>query len=185
MSVRSDIEASLTDSQRAVLHELRHVGEVAPPRYLRRTGLALSTVRRALLALEDRGLVVRYFNPWGPQTPWWWQPALPVPNWYEPVEVKPGSVWDWGRTEDRLWVSAKRGVNEFGCPRVAVMSGEHNQVDTVLPAHYFATVLHERRRGPVTEWSAQFSCPLHGECSDEMVRTDKTCALCGSLLNRH
>jgi len=33
-------------------------------------------------------------------------------------------------------------------------------------------------------WASRFVCPEHGRCRVEMVRTDKCCSLCGSLLLR-
>jgi hypothetical protein len=33
-------------------------------------------------------------------------------------------------------------------------------------------------------WASRFVCPQHGRCRVEMVRTDKCCSLCGSLLLR-
>ena len=50
-----------------------------------------------------------------------------------------------------------------------------------VPAHLLAREFFlDDSAGTVTAWSAQFSCPLHGECTEEMVSTAKTCAIPGS-----
>jgi hypothetical protein len=173
-----------TPEELAVLAGVRAEGQ-APVSYLRRsTGLDSRKIKRVLEGLEERGDVLRVFNAFGPQIPWWWRLAAPVGTDFAEPTIERGQIWDWGEPSNRLWVEVKAGRNQFGLPRVMVVAGENNQCDTVLPAHYFAKALHLRQRGVVSEWSSHFHCPIHGECSDEMVKTDKTCALCGSGLNR-
>ena len=176
----------LSTQQQAVLEALRSGSEgSAPASYLRSsTGLKPAAINRIFLELEARGLVQRYFNAHGPQTPWWWQVAAQAPKNYVPPKITPGEIWDWGRREDKTWLEVKTGTNEFGMIRVMVIAGEHNQVDTVIPPHYFGRQLHLRYRGEISEWSSHFLCPVHGLCTIEMVRTDKTCALCRTGLNR-
>lgn len=78
-------------------------------------------------------------------------------------------------------------VNEYGCAVGYLKAGEHNARKAWVPLHLLSKYpwWSHRKRGVVTTWSAQFSCSIHGECSEDMVRTDKCCALCGTLLNRH
>jgi hypothetical protein len=183
MPARRHTDIQLNDAQLAALGALRDCGEgVAPVGYLRSSGLSTRDIRRALEDLEQRGLVRRYYNAHGPQTPWWWLLTSAAPAGFSAPELSKGQIWDW---DDRVWLEVKGGHNEFGLPRVMVKAGEHNQVDTVLPAHYFHTVLRERVRGPVTAYSASFSCAIHGECTEDMVTTKKTCRICGLMLRRH
>ncbi len=176
---------ALTGRQQAVLAALQSV-DMAPARDLR--GEAAVTSRDATSALEELerfGLAVRVFNAFGPQTPWWWRavkaPRSPGP----PASITPGSVWDWGEpSHSRTWLEVLEAPGEHGTVRVHVKAGEHNAVACFLPAWMFDAFIWPRSRGTVTAWSAGFHCPVHGECTEEMVRTDKRCALCGSLLNR-
>lgn len=153
------------------------------------SGIGRSTVRSTLVRLEEMGLVEREPNAHGPETPWWYV-RLPQPaDDFRPdmkLIVK-DAIFDRGRTEDRTWIGLTGKLNEHGCAEAWLHAGTHNPRKTWVPLHLLQNfgwyVL--RRRGVVTAWSAQFSCETHGECTVEMVRTDKTCALCGSLLNRH
>lgn len=176
----------LTDEHEAVLAELRRHGS-APPRYLRAPGRDSARARRLLGDLERHGRVLRVFNAWGPQTPWWWQPAQPTPPaGYALPDIQAGQIWDWGNPDRRVWLQVLAAPDEHALVKVSVRAGEHNHVTVPLAAHYFAPGggLWLRRRGDVTAFSAQFHCPVHGECTQDMVRTDKTCALCRSGLNR-
>jgi hypothetical protein len=175
---------ALSADESAIIKALCAEGQ-APATYLRAgTGFSTQKITRALHELEKRGEVTRVFNAFGLQTPWWWQRPVRGRADFIVPEIERGQIWDWGAPSRRLWVEVKSGYNEFGLPRVMVKAGENQQMDTVLPLHYFGTVLSLRGRGEVSPWSAGFVCRVHGECTDEMVRTDKTCALCGLLLNR-
>lgn len=152
-------------------------------------GFTPTTARRILDRLEERGLVEREPNPHGPETPWWFMRLPAAPDGFEPAEglVFKNAIYDRGRTEDRTWILLTGEINEHGCAVAWLHAGTHNARKMWVPLHLLQKfpwyVL--RRRGGVTAWSAQFSCPTHGECTVEMVRTSKTCALCGALLNRH
>ena len=179
-------QIELTDEEHSLICALRAEGQ-APASHLRSEEMTTRRAGRLLEALEERGAVTRVYNGHGRQErPWWWQVAYPKPADYTAPELRKGNIYDWGRPENRVWVELFAGRNQHGLPHVAVKAGENNAVHTVLPAHYFALPIFARRiRGTVTAFSARFSCPTHGECTEDMVRTDKCCSLCGTLLNRH
>lgn len=189
------VQPNLTAAQKRVYKRLLALRDIAPAKDLRgATRLSTPAIVAVLRVLEQYGLVVRYFNAHGPQEPWWWR-AVRIPpeddaskRLYtrsgELVLPEKGQIYDYGRREDRVWLEVKGPPNQYGAVPVSVRAGEHNHVSCYLPLHFFHTVCYLRRRGEVTPWSAGFHCPVHGECTEDMVKTDKTCTLCGSMLNR-
>jgi hypothetical protein len=176
--------ASLTERQKKILEVLHEEG-MGPVTYLKSTGLTPAIIRKELQKLEEMGKITKVYNPDGPQTPWWYQKARKEPENYEIPELTKGQIWDWGEPSERLWVEVLDGTNEYGMVKVGIRAGEHNTERTVLPRYYFARILYPRRQSEITDYSSQFSCPCHGTCNDAMIRTDKRCALCMTLLIRH
>jgi hypothetical protein len=174
----------LTDRQRQVLAALSRT-DMASAKDL---GVSTSAaVSRDLQALEARGYAQRVYNAHGPQIPWWWRTVPPVPDDFQEPVIEPGQIWDESKVGGGsvVFLDVKAGRNKHGLVRVCVKAGEHSQLDTVLPAHVLDADWRLRtRRREVTAWSAQFSCRVHGECTVDMVRTDKCCAICGQILDR-
>ena len=143
-----------------------------------------------LFRLEEMGLVGRYANAHGPQEPWWWQrlPKPPAEPGSTPLTAK-GTIYDGYDPNGRpaVWFECDGTVNEWGCAGGYIKAGSHNTFRTWIPLH----LLNRPRwwylrhtRSEVTAWSAGFHCPIHGTCTDAMIKTDKTCALCGQMLLR-
>lgn len=178
----------LSDSEQKVLEVIPRGGASLRELY-RRAGVARTTAAKALEKLEQKGLVERSPNPWGPETPWWFEKLPPAPA--ETPEEKPlivkDAIYDRGPTSDKTWLLLNGKLNEFGCAEGLLHVGEHRPRRTWVPLHLLNNYpwYTLRRRGEVTVWSSQFSCAVHGECTEEMVTTAKTCALCGTLLTRH
>jgi hypothetical protein len=153
-------------------------------------GLSSQAMIRLLQGLERKGYVERYPNGHGPDQPWWWTRLPELPERFEPkVEIVRGKIFDRYEPNGRpvVYIELMGDVNEHGCARAILKAGDNNSRETWVPPHLLECFgyWHARRHQEVTPWSAQFSCPIHGECSDVMVTTAKTCALCGSILNRH
>lgn len=188
MSNASDPLTQLNEAQRAVLAALREEGS-APASYLRPAGLRPAAVRKALEELEALGVIERISNAYGAETPYWWQPLPHRPEGFtipadEPIAV--GQFYD-RKGEDQVWFEVTADPDENEMVRVALCAGPHRR-SIHVPAW---TVVGPRslwwRRVAarnITAFSSQFACPVHGECSEEMVRTDKTCALCRTGLIR-
>lgn len=178
-----DPSQGLSAGQESILALLRE-GGANEWRGLRDCGLRPAQIRDALDDLEARGLVTRMFNGNGPNEPWYFQVAWRRPEGFEEPVIEKGQVWDWA---EKVWLEVKAGRNAYGLPRVMVKAGLNNQHDTALPLHYFGKIVHLREaegKGTYTEFSKGFLCPVHGVATEEMVRTDKCCAKCGTLLIR-
>jgi hypothetical protein len=182
------LASALSEQEQKLLQAIPRGGMDA--RGLRVPDLKPQQKSRLLAGLERKGLVERYPNGHGPEQPWWWT-RLPLPEegFESTVEIVRGKIFDRSESNGRpvVYIELMGDVNEFGCARAILKAGDNNSRETWVPPHLLERYgyWYARRRGEVTAWSAQFSCPIHGECSDDMVRTDKTCAMCGSLLNRH
>lgn len=131
------------------------------------------------------------------------QPAVPAraPIWWEPLPVAPEGWTDPGLQKgDRFessrdssgqgWIEiASTRVDEDGLVIVSRTDAADVRVRIALPAHVITDERHywpmrEAALGEVTEYSRRFACPVHGECTEAMVRTDKCCAVCGTGLIR-
>jgi hypothetical protein len=172
----------ISEFEAEVLDALKGLGE-APVSYMRRLGSSRK-LTSTMIELENKGLVQRIFNAYGPQTPWWWRrlPQTP-PEHPEIPDPCRGEIFD-VVYEEQVYLEVMGRRNEYGLFNVSVRAGEHNSVTIWVPKWFLAAGCEKRRRGTVTAWSAQFFCPVHGECSEEMVTTKKTCSICGSMLNR-
>ena len=177
----------LTENERAVLDHIRGYGSEACDIIVE--GLATRSRAAALSHLEKRGLVEREPNPWGPETPWWWCRLPAAPDGFTPgFDIEKGMIFDRYEPNNRprTFIELTGKINEFGCAEAYLRAGEHGQRTTWVPRHLLEDFLYWTLRGPrnVTAWSSKFSCPIHGECSEEMVTTKKTCSLCDTGLIR-
>jgi hypothetical protein len=182
-AVQAVTRGAVSETQEKILDIIKDEG-MAPVSYMKSTGLKPAALRKELEKLEAMGKVVRVFNAHGEQTPWWYQKARKAPAEFEMPELSKGQIWDWGDPQQRLWLEVLGGTNEYGLIRVSVKAGTHNSETIFLPPHYFDRILYPRRQGEVTGFSAGFACDCHGVCTDNMVKTDKCCALCMTPLNR-
>jgi hypothetical protein len=177
----------LDEREQAVLAAIPNGG--GDTRMIHVSDLKPQAKSRVLAGLEAKGLVERYPNGWGPETPWWWTrlPEAPVDFTFA-GEVNKGDIYDRSDSNGSVvYIELMGDLNEHGCARAILKAGENNSRQTWIPLHLLNTYPYysKRRRGEVTTWSAQFSCPIHGECSIDMVTTKKTCALCGEMLIRY
>lgn len=177
----------LTENEQKILDAIPAGGDTVSV-IARGAGLTRQATTRLLGLLEKKGRVERTPNPWGPETPAWWAklPAAPAED-FTPPELVKDAIYDRGRVEDRIWILLTGKQNEYGCAEVWLHSGEHQPRKTWVPLHLIGLFpwYTLRLRGEVTTWSDQFSCPVHGSCTAEMVSTAKTCTLCGEMLIRH
>lgn len=158
--------------------------------YFRVPGLTSRQLRATLEKLEQKGVVEREPNGYGPETPWWWirlplPPETPTKDAPTSEQVVRGAIYDRVNT-DMVWLELTGEINEHGCAVARLKAGENNTRTGWVPLHLLCWPKWGKRssRGEVTDYSAQFSCPVHGECTDGMVTTKKTCALCGTGLIR-
>lgn len=178
---------ALTENEQKILDAIP-AGGYSVSVIARGAGVTRSAATKTLKQLEEKGRVERTPNPWGPETPAWWTklPAAPAEGFEAPT-VEKDAIYDRGRVEDRIWILLTGKTNEHGCAEAWLHSGEHNPRLTWVPLHLIGRYpwYMRRRRGEKTAWSVQFSCPVHGECTDDMVSTAKTCTFCGEMLVRH
>jgi hypothetical protein len=178
----------LSDEEKAVLLAIPRGGSEAVS--IRVEGVSPQKRSRILTTLEKRGLVEKTPNPWGPETPWWWARVAAAPMGWEPtMTVEAGMIFDRYELSGRpmTFVELLGRTNEYGCEEVMLRAGTHNSRITWLSRYALEDIDYwiRRIRGPVTEYSRRFSCPVHGECTEEMVTTKKTCSLCETGLLRH
>lgn len=180
--------AEMADRERLVLEQVPNGGGTSD--YVRLEGVSRRQVNYALEKLAEQGLVERTPNGHGPETPWWWTRLPQAPEDFDPstVEIARGDIYDRARgPESLVFIELTGKLNEHGCAIASLKAGDNNPRRVYVPLHLLGRqgFWYKRRRGPVTGYSRQFSCPTHGECTDEMVTTKKTCAFCGQILNRH
>jgi hypothetical protein len=176
----------IAERERLVREQLPKGGGTA--NYVRIDGVTSRQVNASLQKLEKQGLVERYPNGNGPETPWWWTRLPLAPDEFGPstVTIARGDIYDRSGT-DLVFIELTGKLNEHGCAIASLKAGDNNARQVFVPLHLLDRegFWYKRRRGPVTDYSSRFSCPTHGECTDDMVTTKKTCALCGQILNRH
>jgi hypothetical protein len=156
---------------------------------IRAQGVSPQKRRHVLARLAYKGLVEIWPNGWGPETPEWWMRTSSVLERWEPsFEIERGMLFDRYEANFRpvVFVELSGEVNEFGCARGTLKAGTNNARVVWIHRYHLESgaVWVRRMRGEVTAWSAKFACEVHGECSEDMVTTKKTCSLCGTLLLR-
>jgi hypothetical protein len=177
----------LSEREQAVLNAIPNGGGDA--RMIHVLDLKPQAKSKVLAGLEAKGLVERYPNGWGPEQPWWWTRLPDAPAGFAFAgEVNRGDIYDrYDSNGSVVYIELMGDLNEYGCARAILKAGANNSRQTWIPLHILNLHLYysKRRRGTVTTWSAQFACPTHGECTEEMVTTKKTCTLCGDMLIRY